>query len=51
MINYAAFVTVARPNIVVGVPERKPSRQYVLHVVSGQAIPVVKEALVEITLG
>jgi hypothetical protein len=50
-IDTGAFVTVARPYTVVGLPERKPSRQYVLQVVSGQTIPVVKEALVELTLG
>jgi hypothetical protein len=36
---------------VVGLPERKPRRQYILQVVSGQKIPVGKEALVELTLG
>jgi hypothetical protein len=33
-IDAEAFVTVARPDIVVGLPERKPSRQYVLQMVS-----------------
>jgi hypothetical protein len=39
------------PDIVVGLPERRPYRQCVLKVGSGRTIPVVKEALVELTLG
>jgi hypothetical protein len=46
-----AFVTVARPDIVVGLPERQPSRQYILQVLSGQTIPIVKKALVDLNLG
>jgi len=34
-----------------GKPERKPSRAYVLQMASGETIPVLKEALVELTLG
>jgi hypothetical protein len=49
-IDAGAFVTVARPDIVVGLPERQPSRQYVLQV-SGQTIPIVKKALVDLNLG
>jgi hypothetical protein len=49
IIDAGTFVTVARPDIVVGLPERKPSRQYVLQVVSGQTIPFVTEALVELS--
>jgi hypothetical protein len=44
-------VTIARPDIAAGQPERKPSRSYVLHMSPGETIPVVKEALVELTLG
>jgi predicted aspartyl protease len=44
-------VTVARPDIVAGLPERKLSRPYVLQTASGKTIPVVKEALVELTIG
>jgi hypothetical protein len=40
-----------KPDIVVGQPERKPSRQCHLEVVSRQTIPVVKEAVTELTLG
>jgi hypothetical protein len=50
-IDTGALVTIAGPDIVVGLPDRKPSRQYVLQMVSLQTFLVVKEALVELTLG
>jgi hypothetical protein len=37
--------------MVTGQPERKPSRAYVLQTASGETIPVLKEALVLLTLG
>jgi hypothetical protein len=46
-IDAGAFVTVARPDIVVGLPEKRPGRQCVLKVGSVRTIPVVKEALAE----
>jgi hypothetical protein len=49
--NTGASVTIARPDMVVGQPERKPSRAYVLQTASGETIPVLKEALVELSLG
>jgi len=50
-IETGASVTIARPDIVAGKPERKPSRAYVLQTASGETLPVLKEALVELTLG
>jgi hypothetical protein len=50
IIGAGAFVTVARPDIVVGLPERRPGRQCVLQVGSGRTIHVAREALVELTL-
>jgi hypothetical protein len=50
-IDNGALVTVARPDIVAGVPERTPSRHYVLQVVSGRMIPVTEEGLVQLSLG
>jgi hypothetical protein len=50
-IDTGAFVNDARPVIVVGLPERRPGRQCVLQVGLGRTIPIVKEALVELTLG
>jgi hypothetical protein len=49
-IDAGTFVTVARPDIVMGLSERRRGRQCVLQVHSGRTIPVVKEALVELTL-
>jgi hypothetical protein len=49
-IDVGAFVTVARPDIVVGLPERRPGRQRVLQVGSGRTIPVVKETQVGLGL-
>jgi hypothetical protein len=46
-IDAGAFVTVARPDMVVGMPERRPGGQCVLQVGSGRMIP----ALRELTLG
>jgi hypothetical protein len=42
--------TIARPDIVAGQPEGKPSRTYVLQTASGETIPVMKESLVELNL-
>jgi predicted aspartyl protease len=50
-IDTGASVTIARPNMVAGQPERKPSRTHVLQTASGETIPVLKKALVELTLG
>jgi hypothetical protein len=46
-----AFLTVARPDIVVGLPETRPGQECILQVGSERTIPVVKEELVELTLG
>jgi len=50
-IDTGASVTIARPNIVAGQPERKLSRTYILQTASGETITVLKEAFVELTLG
>jgi hypothetical protein len=50
-IDTGASVTIARPDIAAGQPWRKPSRPYVLQLASGETIPVVKDAQVELTLG
>jgi hypothetical protein len=44
-------VTVARPDIVVELQERRLGRQCALQVGSGRTIPVLREALVKMTLG
>jgi hypothetical protein len=48
-IDTGASVTIARPDIVAGQPERKPSRIYVLQMASVETILVLKEALLELT--
>jgi predicted aspartyl protease len=50
-IDTGASVTIARPDIVAGQPERQLSRAYVLQKASGETIPVIKESQVELTLG
>jgi predicted aspartyl protease len=50
-IDTGASSTVARPDIVAGLPERELSRPYVLQTASGETILVVKEARVELTIG
>jgi predicted aspartyl protease len=50
-IDTGASATVARPDIVAGLPERELSRPYVLQTASGETMPVVKEARVELTIG
>jgi predicted aspartyl protease len=50
-IDTGAPATVTRPDIVAGLPERELSRPYVLQMASGETIPVVKEARVELTIG
>jgi predicted aspartyl protease len=50
-VDTGAYVTVVRPDIVAGLPERELSRPYVLQTAYGETIPVVKETHVELTLG
>jgi hypothetical protein len=50
-IDTGASATVARPDIVAGLPERELSQPYVLQTASGETIPVMKEAHVELTMG
>jgi hypothetical protein len=50
IIDTGASVTIARPDIVAGLPERKPSLPYVLQTASGETISVMREARVELTL-
>jgi hypothetical protein len=45
------FVTVARPDIVVGLQGRRPRRECGQQLGSGRTITVVREALRELTMG
>jgi predicted aspartyl protease len=50
-IDTGASATVARPVIVAGLPERELSQPYMLQTASGDTMPVMKEAHVELTMG
>ena len=50
-IDTGASVTIARPDIVAGKPERRPGRTYVLQTASRETPRLLKEAIVELTLG
>jgi hypothetical protein len=50
-IDTRASVTTARPNIAAGLPKRKLSIPYILTMASGEILPMLNEALVEMTLG
>jgi len=43
-------VTITQPGIVIGQPERKLNRAYILQTGSGETILVLKEAIVKLTL-
>jgi hypothetical protein len=44
-------VTIARPDIAKGWPEGKLNQCYGLETASGESLPILKEALVKLTLG
>lgn len=48
-IDAGVFVTIARPDIIAGQPERKSSWPYILHMASGETVLMWKDALVELT--
>lgn len=50
-VDTGASVTIARPDIVAGLPERETTKKAYLRTISGQAFPILKEALVTLTLG
>jgi hypothetical protein len=44
-------VTVARPYIAAGWPERQPNQRYTLQTVSGEAFPILKEVFLALKIG
>jgi predicted aspartyl protease len=50
-IDTGASATVARPDVVAGLPERELSQPHVLQTASGETMPVMREAHVELTMG
>jgi hypothetical protein len=45
------YVTVARPDIAEGWPERQPNQLFTLQTVSGETLPTLKEVFLTLTLG
>jgi hypothetical protein len=50
-VDTGAYVTVARPDIAAGWPERQPHPGFTLQTVSGASLPILKEVLLTLTLG
>jgi hypothetical protein len=50
-VDTGAFVTVVRPDIATGWPERQPNQHFKLQTVSGEALPILKEVFLTLTLG
>jgi hypothetical protein len=51
IINTGVPMPTTRPDITAGWPKRNQSQCYVLQIASGETLPILKEALVELTLG
>jgi hypothetical protein len=50
-VDTGAYVTVARPDIAAGWPERQLNQRFTLQTVSGEALPILKEVFLTLTLG
>jgi hypothetical protein len=50
-VDTGAYVTVVRPDIAAGWPERQPNQRFLLQTVSGEALPILKEVFLTLTLG
>jgi hypothetical protein len=50
-VDTRANVTVARPDIAAGWPERQPNQRFRLQTASGEALPILKEVFLTLTLG
>jgi hypothetical protein len=50
-VDTGASVSIARPDIVAGLPERDVPKKACVRSISGQTLPILKEALVKLTLG
>jgi hypothetical protein len=49
-VDKGAYVTVARPDITAGWPKRQPNQCYTLQMVYGEALPILKEFFLTLTL-
>jgi hypothetical protein len=50
-VDTGAYVTVVRPDIAAGWPERQLSQRFKPQTVSGERLPILKEAFLTLTLG
>jgi hypothetical protein len=50
-VDTGAYVIVARPDMAAGWPERQPNPNLALQMVSGEALPIMKEVFLTLTLG
>jgi hypothetical protein len=50
-VDTGAYVTVARPDIAAGWPEKQPNPGLALQTVSGEALPIMKKVSLTLTLG
>jgi hypothetical protein len=50
-VDTGAYVTVARPDIANGWPERQQNQLFTLQTVSGEKLPILKEVFLTLTLG
>jgi hypothetical protein len=50
-VDTGAYVTIARPDIAAGWPERQPNPHFMLQTISGGSLPILKEVLLTLTLG
>jgi hypothetical protein len=50
-VDARAYVTVARPDITARWPEKQPSQCFMLQMLSREALPILKEVFLTLTLG
>jgi hypothetical protein len=50
-VDTGGYVTMARPDIAAGLPERQLDKRFTLQMVSGEAFPILKEVFLTPTLG
>jgi hypothetical protein len=50
IIDTGAYMTVARPDVAIVCPKRKPNQRYKLQTVSGTALHILKEIFLTLTL-
>jgi hypothetical protein len=50
-VDTRAYVTVARPDITAGWSKKQPNQRYTLQTVSKEALPILMEAFLTLTLG